>query len=897
MLPMNRLPLFAFLMLAAAAVVVTVLLILPRPAPQPPAASSRAATEAAQRERPSRPSPIGEAPLATATPSAPATGAADDPATATTHLEDGATTTTIDIPDIATATTAELERLRERLSRSLGDLPPGLEGEELRREIERLAAESALLGEVDAELATRLAVEDPETREDDEPPATGGHRVSGRVLRGEIPVVEATLRLVPEGEGRALLTRTIGDGSYYFAGVSEGVWILVLADPPAPSNTRRLLLEGGANRAGEDFLLPDLPSVRGQVLDLDTGARIPRAQLEVHRGNRIVATARADGEGAFQLPPLDRGGYLLRGRAEGYSPGEQPFTVEPIGESAPVFLRLEGGAVVDVLVVGPSGPVSGARGALFGGAVFGDAYAAQGSRVTGGDGRFQIPLPPGTGAGPYRAGAWAPGLVPSYSDTMPAGIAPEGGPLLIQLTAGTILSGRVVDGEGEPLDGAEVAVREGFPTTSGLFDRLAIPYPTVRSDGAGRFEVRGLEPGMTRVFFSLATYNRREISRVLAAGPLDLGDVVLESEETAGPGRISGLVVDESGRGMGGHGVHIRHVGSGSSWHTTTSSGGQFSFEGVEEGDYILFTNGSTLRGDHFMTMDQTYPFVSSGGEAVYLVYDLGQALRFRVVDGAGNPVRKFSAGVITRYEGILGNGGRRESFGMSSQREFQTTDGRAVLDHLMAGRMEQLTIRSEGATVTLGGRNIPVGGVFDLGDIVLDDGGEAEGIVIAGESGQTLEGVRVGAHAPPGAPVSHPLAGLPVMGTTDGGGRFRLRGIPAGEARLTFERGGRVSQHRDVTIRGGETRQVGEVILVGASSLRGMVTGGDGTPIRQARVVAAGILLHTDSEGRFFSDALPSGPLDLEISHPSWHGATVSVELEPGNQNHIEIQLRRKEG
>lgn len=719
--------------------------------------------------------------------------------------------------------------------------------------------------------------------------------ISGRVLRGEDPVPDALMRLIQENDSTQTSSmRTGEDGVFTFVNLDPGVWVLILTDPPAPSNIRRIVLETAEERLGEDFLVPALPRVQGEVLDSQTGSTIPRAHLDIFRGGNLLGNTTSRNDGSFELPHLDADTYRLEGTAEGYLKGEQTFTIPASGETGPVFLRLDPSPNLEVLVLGGGGsPISGARGALFGSAVFGDAYASQGVRFTGGNGSFTIALPSNPGLGSYRVGAWREGYVPAYSAAMSPYTVPENGPLVVQLDRGGTITGQVVDEEDDtPLPGVEVAVTGGFTQTAGIFQRFSISWPSTTTDSEGQFELPAIEPGNTRLTFSLEGYHPAHRDVAVPQGRTDAGRVTLEPSERSAQGRISGIIVDEMGRGLHGHGVYIRHVGTGKSWETRTSANGNFSFEKVDDGDFILFTNGSVLRGDDFMTMDQTYPFLSSGGESVYLIYDLTQSIRMRVVDSAGQPVRRYNVGVILREEGALGNGGRRESFGMSAQREIQSSDGRGVIHHLLSGGVEQLTIKADGATRSLSGLRIPVAGVLDLGDVVLQTGGSVVGVVLDGGTGNTLSGVNVRAEAPAGAPTSHPLASLPITTVTTAGGVFELKGIPGGPFDLVLTKPGLVTVVERLSAEAGQITDAGVFTMESAGTLAGVVIDGAGRPLTGARISLAGISLYSDSEGRFFSNSLPAGLHTVTASHPSWPNQTLSVVLSPDQEAFLEFHL-----
>lgn len=758
------------------------------------------------------------------------------------------------------------------------------------------AREAALkaLAEADARAAAHSATAPP-TEEDD--PSKPGYVIAGAVLRGEKPVQGAVLYLHAPNTSAPLSRSTNSNGQYRFSGLTEGEHMLLLVTPATPRNSRRVLLTEGQNRLTEDFLVPELPPVKGRTVEATTGDPVPGAHIEVRRGTSILGSLQADAKGTFTLFPLDAGSYLLRATAAGYLPGEKSFTVNALEASQDVVVELARSAEFVGEVIGDGGPVAGATAGLFGAAVYGDPLAAQGSRTTDGSGRFRMAVPPEVGNQSFRGAAWAAGYVPGYSAPVSVETLPRNGVAMpILLSRGGTIVGRVVDKAGEPVEGAVVTVATGFATTAGVFQRYGIAYPRTTTDGEGRFTLSAVEPGPTTLDISAETYVALRHPVTVVAGRQDIGDVTLESTDEPKAGRVMGMVMDEQGRPLAGHGIYLDGVRKQKHYETTTTSQGTFSLDNVEDDQYILFTAGSMLRGDLFVTMDQTFPFVKPGEPSIYLLYDYGQSIRLRVVDNGGNPVRNFTVGVIVRWQGATGYGGRPEAYGASWQRAFQTSDGRAVLDNLLAGRVEQLTIKAEGVSKSLTGLALGVGESLDLGDVRLDLGADVDGVVVSAVNGAAVAGARVQAVAPQGAPLSHPLASLPPEAVTDSGGAFLLRGVPACQMDLIVTKPGwQPVRQRGLQVESNVALRLGEIRLAPAAVLAGSVVDTEGNPLANVRVeTTGGMLLVTDRTGRYYTDTAVPGATTLRFTLAGFVTEQRQVAIAETGTTQVDVTLTR---
>ena len=137
--------------------------------------------------------------------------------------------------------------------------------------------------------------------------------------------------------------------------------------------------------------------------------------------------------------------------------------------------------------------------------------------------------------------------------------------------------------------------------------------------------------------------------------------------------------------------------------------------------------------------------------------------------------------------------------------------------------------------------------GERDLGDIALESEAIATGRTVD-DAGAPLAGaeVRLWSQQPQSIPREKlresRLVYVPELMrvVTGADGRFMLRGLWAGKAKLRLRAPNRVRQQRDLELTGGATLDLGDVIVPAGSSVAGRVVDGAGSPVPDARVLVA---------------------------------------------------------
>lgn len=294
---------------------------------------------------------------------------------------------------------------------------------------------------------------------------------------------------------------------------------LEVAEGAGPADFGRLLLERGV-------------AAHGRVTD--TAGR-PLAGVEVWLVPRGIddwgayyargPAARSDREGRFVLSDLPAAGELgLDLCHAGFLPTSETWPEPP---AAPVTLTLETAGRLEGRVLGPDGaPVAGAqvearpRRGVSPPENLRPCWRERLHGTTAADGTFVLD---GLPAGTWRVGVRAPGLLGSESPPRRLATGEAVAGLEIRLSAGAVITGRVLDADGLPAARTVVA-------SDGRADR-----PQTETDGSGSYRLEGVETGPRSVS---ARRGEEQAERTVAAVPgenrLDLVLAPLSSQEVRG---------------------------------------------------------------------------------------------------------------------------------------------------------------------------------------------------------------------------------------------------------------------------------------------------------------------------------------------------------------------------
>lgn len=283
----------------------------------------------------------------------------------------------------------------------------------------------------------------------------GQGTVVGKVLVGGQPAAGATV-YATDARGAGSSTTTDEQGHFECVGLAAGRVQLYVETREGTTITRTARIQANEQRA-EVTISVGTGALRGRIVNTD-GQPISNAWVTAERlsdGRSDAAGSRSVGQdGTFELGGLDAGTYHLRLWAGGYAQSvTDPFTLAE-GEGRDLgSVRMRRGGDVSGRVTDDEGrPVENATISLkdmSGRAVFSFSLFTSGS-----DGRYSVQ---GVVPGRYVVGAEARGLAPAEQ---PVEVTETGGTADLIVRRGGTLRVRVVDGAGQPLEGARVGLTD-----------------------------------------------------------------------------------------------------------------------------------------------------------------------------------------------------------------------------------------------------------------------------------------------------------------------------------------------------------------------------------------------------------------------------------------------------
>ena len=440
--------------------------------------------------------------------------------------------------------------------------------------------------------------------------------------------------------------RTNEAGDYRFGSLCPGDYQLRVLPRSGPQkHTRR---EGIRVRGGEETVknlcLGTSIKISGRVTDEESGEPIEGVQVTASLHHRTVT----DADGRFEIPEYERNasgdGFWFT--ADGYYPTSRP----PGWDSRALVriwnVKMRKAAVVRGRVIGPGGPLIGAR-------VSGSWRLVQlpswrvpfPSSTTDDKGAFEVIMPTGKGR-LQRVYAVKEGYAWGSSEELDPRPGETITGIVVRLGRGGAVSGRVTDADGKPVDAARVSLwsRHVFGGT------LLVRRKSVFTRADGRYDLDGVPPGNYEL-------------RVLPRGALDTGSSPLSGvihSSVAVTARaavnvdlvlprgpvITGRVVDTNGRPVpdvvitGMANVPKRLDGESPPHHrrALTDAEGRFRLEGLWSVEQTYW-----LRALKFGYNAESLRDVLPGGPEVLFTLKALNEIHGRVVDGAtGEPVPEF---------------------------------------------------------------------------------------------------------------------------------------------------------------------------------------------------------------------------------------------------------------
>lgn len=617
------------------------------------------------------------------------------------------------------------------------------------------------------------------------------------------------------GGGRVATTNA--DGRFRLTGLSPGAYAMDAQTGKLRTRTSTVVGLGVAEQLTDVALLVgEAAVVRGKVVD-EANAPVANATVQV-RGPGRGADATTDASGMFELAGLSPGKYAVWARSEQHLPAGMTSLEMTDRDVGGVIVQVRAGLTVkghveprqicDVSLE----PADDAPDLRRGPAMF----AAP--TTTGTDGAFALgPVAAGRGTLVARCPSGEQGSVAIE-------VAPAIGEVIVKVTPGASIAGRVVDKDGKPVAGVTVtAAPQGGVERTMIVNGMVTSGVKALTNGGGTFELKGLAPGTYRT----SVLDRGQPLRLRGKAPT----VTLAAQERKtgveiavdrATGKIDGIVTGPDGkpladawvsvhqdlesmlRGMresrdgdrpsgGQRTIMVQAIdeddgdGAGQFAPALTDASGKFTIGGLPHGTYHVLAEAQQgkLRGRA----------ANVTPDATVTIQALGLSTLSGTVKGTNGPAALFS---------IELDGPTR------TQRSF--TNGTFELGRVDPGNYTLRVHSSEGNAAQ---QVVVAAGTPTKVDIVLVANAIVIGRIVDG-AGQPLEGMPVTVVDDVGGGLRIALEGPPPTSGPDG--KFRVE-HQAGPSMLVVMAPPRPVTKRGLALEAGKTLDVGDVRVERAPS------------------------------------------------------------------------------
>lgn len=697
-----------------------------------------------------------------------------------------------------------------------------------------------------------------------------------RIEIGGAPSPEA----VTDEQGRFRISKVDTSSNYDVTASADGyVRGKVAVIDLVPGRTRtdvQVQLDAGV-QAGGTVLDPDGEPVAGALVSLSRSAGRRMGGMMILDGSEPEAAEGFSGEdGRFQLTGLPPGSVEIKISRKGFAVLKRDgieLVAGPDGVDLGEFTLAPGGLVQGMVVDTDNLPVEGARIRVATGGGMGMMTFSSGpvsdtepDAVTGPDGWFALEDQPLTGklnlnvdrTGFLRGGAAVP-EVPTLE------------PLTITLEPSLTFSGVVLDGEGEPVPGADLNLTRSMTSGAGGMQMKMVMVEGSTADAEGRFEYDGLEPGKISISGSAPGFQETRIDGIemvkgedrtgfelpLTPGAVVIGRVLAPDGEPAIDAAVA--IVQEGGEERFSQGPG----------RTATDGGGNYRLENVPPGPVsIEATHESYVRTVRDIE-------ATEGINSLDLQFEGGQQVTGMVTGPDGGPV----PGATVRLDSAgRGWGGPQADTG---------TDGGFTLEGVSDGQYT-LTAGAEGFAPPEKPESVQVAGQPVTGITIRLQATAAITGTVTGLEPSDYSKVEVNAFGGPGQ-----------FGDArvDSKGRYRIEGLGAGTYTLRGSVGRSGNQAKaQAVLEPGQQEAVADLAFGQGVTLSGKAFIGD-QPFSGAMVAANGAdVAHsgygeTESDGSFRLSGLKPGNYDVEIRQ--WKtGISHRESVEVTSSREIELRI-----
>ncbi|HUR28663.1 MAG TPA: carboxypeptidase-like regulatory domain-containing protein [Planctomycetota bacterium] len=363
-------------------------------------------------------------------------------------------------------------------------------------------------------------------------------------------------------------------------------------------------------RVTQDFRLLVGQPIAGRVVGLD-GVGIKGAKVLANStANNVSYRGETESteDGSFQLLNLTPGTYVLSCQAKGYR--QQKYTRVAVGNMNVVIDMVAQACINGRTVDSAGSPVTAftaevrrlAPNQVPGIGVAPDPTPVKETFTDAQDGNFQLcGLDPGT----YTVLASSASSAPTYSEAFSISTERPTANIVVRLSKGGSIKGRVVSPAGTPVGGVAIETHDDTydDDPNDIFSQMIPTNTTSRrvvSRADGTFEIQYLTPEKYQLRLAHSSFAQGKMREIMVADgkATDVGTIAMQVG-----GAIRGTVFSAGGGPLAGGFVHLESDSSDLVLDTRSDAEGHFSFAHVRPGNYTLSATGANSTSDNAFTI------------------------------------------------------------------------------------------------------------------------------------------------------------------------------------------------------------------------------------------------------------------------------------------------------
>ncbi len=435
---------------------------------------------------------------------------------------------------------------------------------------------------------------------------SGGNYVAGAKLILSQSVFNVRVADASTRDG-AVTAESDEEGLFQFSNVAEGANYSMRVAADGYGSLIKLGIPVLEDENTEiDFVLEVASLIAGMVTAADTGNPIPGVTIEAYSVSNVEArsatSATSTESGDFEIADINPGPYQLVARHPRYKAeartrvdsGEMDvsITLQPLPVVTGQVVDLSSGKAVNNFEVQLRQSIANSEG-------LSSAVAGTRARFKDTGGQFEILVPK---AGEYMVEAIAPGFAETNSEPFQVQPATNFSGVVIRMTRGGSIVGRVLGEGGRPLQGAVIETRDKEWSDDLFWQSLGAAAPgnatetSAKSGADGTFVISALTPANYQLVVRHRDYAVKYVKDLIVAEGQEFKapDVQLAKGAV-----VSGMVLGAGGSPMAGAIVKMYPTSAGGSQHSaSTDPQGSFSVKNIRAGSYKIHATRARKGGD-----------------------------------------------------------------------------------------------------------------------------------------------------------------------------------------------------------------------------------------------------------------------------------------------------------